>query len=305
MANFNKGNVKPLFRKPPPLSLKLAVFLLLSLGLMFAQKRTDAFHGVHAAVNASIQPIQFLAGLPEKLSGMDDYFTSKHQLIKENRHLQRRQLALQAQIEKLASLKAENEHIRKLLQSSRQINEQVSIAQIISAGPAPYRQYIMLNKGSNDGVYKGQALVDSYGIMGQVIRADPFTSTAVIITNANTGIPVSLARTGLQTVAEGSGKGFALRLPYLAENTDVRPGDLLISSGLGGRYPAGYPVATVTRVEHKPGSHFLSVQARPTAHLHREKQVLLVWNHKIASSQSAHLSDKQRLASYLPLTGQP
>lgn len=305
MADFGEGNVKPLFSKGPPLSLKLAVFALLSLGLMFAQRHTDALHPLDVAIDASIQPIQFLAGLPDKLSVVGEYFTSRQKLLNENKRLQQQQLILDAKVQKLASLRAENEHIRKLLQSSKQIKDRVSIAQILEASPDPYRHYIMLNKGSNDGVYKGQALIDSYGIMGQVVSVSPSSSTAILITDANNGIPVSIERNGLQTVAEGSGSGLTLQLPYLPSNTDIRPGDMLVSSGLGGRYPAGYPVGTVTHVEKKPGEHFLSVQAKPAAHLHREREVLLVWNDAIADSRQPSSGQQQKVADNTPSRKNP
>jgi len=294
VANFGDGDVKPLFSKGLPLSLKLAVFALFSLGLMFAQHRTDALHPVRVAVNAAIQPVQFLAGIPSKLSFIGDYFTSREHLIQENMHLRQQQHVLDAKVQKLASLRAENAHIRQLLQSSRQIGDRVLIAEIISASPDPYRHYIMLNKGSTDGVYKGQALVDSHGIMGQVVSVSPFSSTAILITDANNGIPVSDARNGLQTVAEGTGNGLTLRLPYLPNNTDIKPGDLLVSSGMGQRYPAGYPVGTVTHVQRKPGEHFLTVKAQPAAHLHREREVLLVWSDSTAHNRQLQASEHQQ-----------
>lgn len=280
MADFHKDDGKPLFRKSTPASLKLALFVMLSLGALMLQQRTELLNPARDYVKAAIQPVRSLAALPTKLSSLETYFTSRHTLADENRHLRKQLLMLQAKVQKFASLQSENAHIRKLLKSSEEIQHRILITKIIAASPDPYRHNVILNKGKSDGVGKGLALVDSYGIMGQVVGIGPYTSTVLLITDANSGVPVRINRTGLQTMAEGTGDGFMLRLPYLPINTDIKPGDLLVSSGLGGSYPSGYPVAKVTQVSRKTGQDFLSVLAEPTAHLHKTREALLVWGGK-------------------------
>ncbi|MGH6884702.1 MAG: rod shape-determining protein MreC, partial [Geminicoccales bacterium] len=140
------------------------------------------------------------------------------------------------------------------------------------------RHRIVLNKGTRDGAYQGQAILDAQGIVGQVTRAEPFTSEAVLISDPSHAMPVQVNRNGLRTIAVGTGDIARLALPFLPNNADIRPGDLLISSGLGGGFPAGYPVAQVTEVETAPGQPFANVSAEPMAALNRDREVLLVWS---------------------------
>jgi rod shape-determining protein MreC len=158
------------------------------------------------------------------------------------------------------------------------LQSRVLIAEIMSISQDPYRHQIVLNRGARDGVYKGQALVDASGIMGQVVQVDPETSVALLITDPDHGIPVEVNRTGLQTIALGRGDGDALSLPYLPGNADVKVGDLLVSSSLGGRFPAGYPVAKVDSLRHPAGENFMEAIAYPTAKLNQGRQALLVWS---------------------------
>ena len=196
-------------------------------------------------------------------------------------------LLLRAKLQKLAALKSENQRIRALLDSARDINQDVLIAEILSVSPSPYKHYIKLNKGALDGVFRGQALIDANGIMGQVVSVTPMNSRAILITDPNHAVPVEINRTGLRTIAEGTGQSGLLHLPFLPKNADVKAGDLLLTSGLGGRYPAGYPVATVSTVNRSPGSEFLDVVAQPTASLRHGSEVLLVWN-KANKQRPAH-----------------
>ncbi|MFQ5642164.1 MAG: rod shape-determining protein MreC [Thiogranum sp.] len=141
----------------------------------------------------------------------------------------------------------------------------------------PYRHQIELNKGSLDHLFEGQPLLDSQGVMGQLIHVGPFTSTAMLITDPAHAIPVQVNRTGLRTIALGTGSIDRLELPHIPNNADIRSGDLLVSSGLGGRFPPGYPVAEVIDVQQDPGRTFSHVTARPRALLDRSREVLLVW----------------------------
>jgi len=179
----------------------------------------------------------------------------------------------------------ENHRLRELLASSGQLEERVLIAEVLSASQDPYRQQIVLNKGARDGVYKGQALVDAQGVLGQVISVNPTSSVALLLTDPNHGIPVEINRTGLQTIALGRGDGQSLSLPYLPGTADVKVGDLLVSSPLGGRFPAGYPVGQITELQHDAGEHFMEALAMPAARLNRGRQALLVWSESFPVDQ--------------------
>jgi rod shape-determining protein MreC len=153
----------------------------------------------------------------------------------------------------------------------------VLIAEIVGVSQDPYRNQIVLNKGTRDAVYRGQALVDAHGILGQIVEVSHLRSKALLITDPDHGIPVEVNRTGMQTIAIGGGE-HGLRVPFLPSNADVRVGDLLVSSALGGRFPAGYPVGTVYEVRHVAGEHFMEAYASPAARLNQGRQALLVWS---------------------------
>jgi rod shape-determining protein MreC len=141
----------------------------------------------------------------------------------------------------------------------------------------PYRQHFTINRGAGDGVYVGQALLDADGIVGQIMRVDLFTSEAVLISDADHALPVAINRNGLRTIIIGTGDSVRLRLPYLTNSADVEVGDLVVSSGLGGVFPSGYPVGHVQQVERRPGQSFAEVLVEPAAKLDRAREVMLVW----------------------------
>ncbi|MBO9471197.1 rod shape-determining protein MreC [Endozoicomonas sp. G2_2] len=257
--------------------IRIVAIAIISIILMMVDHASTSLTPVRSTLAVATQPIQMIAEMPGEIAHYMGRYFDRGQLITENEALEQKVLLLQARLQRLASLQAENERIRALLASASSLDQNVLIARILSVSPDPYRHYIKLNKGSTDGVFVGQALVDANGIMGQVTDVTPLDSRAILITDANHGIPVEINRTGLQTIAQGSGKSNELRLPFLANNADIRADDLLVTSGLGGRYPAGYPVGTVTSVVHQPGDEFLDVVANPSAHLNRGREVLLVW----------------------------
>jgi rod shape-determining protein MreC len=184
---------------------------------------------------------------------------------------------LSARIQQLASLETENMRLRDLLGSSFKIGERVLIAEILSVDMASYRQQVLINKGTSSGVFVGQPVLDANAVMGQVIQTNPFSSTVLLITDSDHALPVEVNRNGLRTIATGTGLGQELELLHIPKNADVRVGDLLVTSGMGGRFPAGYPVARVTQVRHSPDNPFTVVTAEPTARLDRSREVLLVW----------------------------
>jgi len=184
---------------------------------------------------------------------------------------------MQAQLQKLAALEAENSRLREMLASTEHMSERLSIAEIMRLDMNPYRQRIVINRGSVDKVYVGQPIIDAYGVMGQITEVGPRSAIALLITDANHSLPVEVIRNGLRTIAQGSGKDNLLELPYLTNNADIRAGDMLVTSGLDGRFPRGYPVARVLRVESDGSDQFARITATPIAHLDRSLEVLLVW----------------------------
>jgi rod shape-determining protein MreC len=278
VSTLSASTRRPLFPRGPGLGLKTLVLCLLSLATIMADQRSDALTPVRHALTWALQPVLWAAGLPAAIAGTAEHMRSRESLLEENHVLRENQLLLESRLQKLEALETENERLRELLASSAQLEERVLIAEILSAAQDPYRQQIVLNKGTRHGVYQGQALVDAHGVLGQVIRVNPSSSIALLLTDPNHGIPVEINRTGLQTIALGRGDGQSLSLPYLPGTADVRVGDLLVSSSLGGRFPAGYPVGHIRELKHEPGEHFMEALAQPAARLNRGRQALLVWS---------------------------
>jgi rod shape-determining protein MreC len=187
------------------------------------------------------------------------------------------QTLLMARLQKLSSLKVENIRLRELLKSSKKVNENVLIGELLAVDLEPFTRKITINKGSRENIYLGQPLIDANGVMGQTIHVNPFTSTAMLITDPNHAIPVQVNRNGLRAIAIGNGSPDVLEIPYLPNSADIVEGDLLTSSGLGGRFPPDYPVAIVNYVFKDASKPYAVVTATPTAHLETSREVLLVW----------------------------
>jgi rod shape-determining protein MreC len=250
---------------------------------MTVDHRQHHLDSVRSTLSVLVYPLQLLVDLPGAASDwFHESLASRRTLQEENASLRTQQLVLNTQLQKLEALETENMRLRALLDSSFQVGEHpMLIAALLSVDMDPYRHQIEINKGSLDRLFEGQPLLDSRGVMGQLIHVGPFTSTAMLITDPSHAIPVQINRNGLRTIALGTGVIDRLELPHIPNNVDIRSGDLLVSSGLGGRFPYGYPVAEVVDVEQDPGRAFSHVTARPRALLDRSREVLLVWPPKL------------------------
>jgi len=259
-----------------------ARFLLLAIiciALMLLDRRDQHLGRVRDALSMVVYPVRVVVDLPfSTWARLSDTFAEREAMIAENRQFRRDRLETEARLQRLAALDAENARLRELLDSTARIGNRALVAEILAVDLDPYRQRFDLNRGLVDGVYVGQALIDAQGVVGQVVRVGPLTSEAVLITDADHAVPVSVNRNGVRTIAVGTGDSSRLRLPYLTNNADVMVGDLLISSGLGGVFPAGYPVGRVLDVQRRPDQAFAEIVAEPVSSLDRDREVLLVWN---------------------------
>ncbi len=246
---------------------------------MTLDHRQHHLDSLRDSLSVVVYPLKLLVDLPRSVGDwFSESLATRRRLQEENASLRTQQLVLSTQLQKLEALEAENLRLRALLDSSFQVGSRhMLIAELMSVDLDPYRHQIVINKGSLDHLYEGQPLLDSAGVMGQLVHVGPFTSTAMLITDPGHAIPVQVNRTGLRTIALGTGAKDRLELPHIPNNADIRIGDLLTTSGLGGRFPPGYPVAEVTQVEHDPGRAFARVTARPRAMLDRSREVLLIW----------------------------
>ena len=267
-----------LFRSGPSPTIRVILLGLLSLMLMALDHRMGHLESVRAALSVVVYPIRYAADLPNTaIHRIGAFLTDRQTLLRENRDLHATQVLLRAQLQKFEALERENARLRALLHSSTQAGERVLIAELLSVDLDPYKHQLSINKGSADGVYIGQPLLDAHGVMGQITHTGPFSSTALLITDTSHATPVQFNRTGIRTIAIGAGDLNRLELPHLPNNVDVEAGDLLVTSGLGGRFPYGYPVAVVTGIETDPSGSFAHIRAVPAAHLDRTREVLLVW----------------------------
>lgn len=260
------------------LGLRALVLLFACGALMASELDGERVEAPREWLSWATQPIVWLAQLPSQITELGDYFTTRERLRLENEALRLKQLQLESQLQRYAALEAENRRIRELLHASGRMTDQAAIANIIASNQDPYRQQITLDKGARQGVYRGQAIVDASGVLGQIVQVNPTNSVGLLLTDPDHGIPVEINRTGLQAIALGQGTAQGLRLPFLPANADVQKGDLIVSSALGGRFPAGYPVARVESIQHAPGGHFKEAIATPAARFGHGRQALLVWS---------------------------
>jgi len=245
---------------------------------MVVDHKEQHVESIRKAISVVIYPIQYLVNLPVAVAHWLGESVSSHEsLSDENERLRIQHLLFKAQLQKLAALQVENVRLRELLQSSKKVGENVLIAELLAVDLDPFSRQIVINKGTNDNTYLGQPVLDAEGIMGQIVHAGPFSSTAMLITDANHAIPVHVNRNGLRAIALGTGAPDILEIPYLPISADVVVGDLLTSSGLGGRFPRDYPVARITQVTRNPTQPYATVTAEPIALLERSREVLLVW----------------------------
>lgn len=236
---------------------------------LFAQGRTLLADLSH--------PVYWLTGVPGRLADWaGDAFAPRETLIAENRALRAEALVLRARAQRLAALSAENLRLRELLNSTALLEENVLVAEIVGVSPDPALQTVLIDKGRGAGIEVGQAVIDAYGLFGQVVEAGYTSSRVLLISDSTHAVPAQVLRNGVRVVVEGNGRIDALEVSYVAPTMDVRPGDLLVSSGLGQRFPGGYPVGVVESVTNDPGQPFSVVLARPSAQLDRSRHVLVL-----------------------------
>jgi rod shape-determining protein MreC len=257
----------------------LLVAVIASCALLTTEHRSQRLDPLRAALSFFVDPIKYLVDFPSLLlKQTSESINTYAELKKENDGLREQQLVHQTRLLKFAALEKENIRLRALLENSFKLGEQVLVAELLSVKTAPYEHIVLVNKGTRFGVHQQQPVLDANGVVGQVFRALPFSSEIMLITDPNHAIPVQVNRNGLLTIAVGSGQLNRLILPFLPNNADIRPGDLLITSGLGGTFPQGYPVAVVDEFTSQPNKPFANITATPKAHLDRNRELMIVWS---------------------------
>ncbi|MEJ2161481.1 MAG: rod shape-determining protein MreC [Chromatiales bacterium] len=256
---------------------RFVLLCILAIALMVLDHQNQHLVQLRTALSVLLYPVEALVSAPSELRrNFSESVATRAALIDENRRLKERELIVNARLQTMAALEAENARLRALLDSTEKVGNDILIAEIVSVDMNPFRNMIVVNKGGNDGAYVGQALIDADGIVGQITRDRHFSSEAMLVTDVDHATPVELARNRLRTVATGTGELDKLSLPFLPVSADIQEGDLLVSSGLGGTFPPGYPVGVVRKVTRITGQPFLQVIAEPAAALNRIREVLLV-----------------------------
>ena len=265
-----------IFRNGPS-RLLFMLLILAALILIALDLNSQKFREGRNYVNLIITPLQWLVDMPARLAdNVSDVVVSRSSLVAENNRLRTEALVLEQRVLQNAALTAENRRLRALLNARSRIESEVRLAELVGVNPNPFRHEILTNLGSEDGITTGQPALDAGGVMGQVISVAPLISRVMLITDSRAAVPVETVRTGFRSVLLGNGNPESLELDFVPATTDIRVGDLLVTSGLGGRFPEGYPIAEVSEVTRDPGRPFLVIRAVPTARLDKSRHLLLL-----------------------------
>jgi rod shape-determining protein MreC len=269
---------RPIIGQGPPLLARLFFLGVISIVVMVFDHRNHYMDTARDWLTASLTPLNTAIQAPIRLwDWLTGNFVEREDLQKQNTDLRDKLRVANLQLLRFESLVEENRRLRAIRDASKGITQRTLIADIMQVDIDPVRHRVLIDKGIDEQVYKGQPVMDDNGIFGQITRAGRFTSEVILITDAAHAIPVQVNRNGIRSIAVGSGELNKLTLPFLTTEVDIRRNDLLVSSGIGGIFPAGYPVARVTRVERNPSETFATVEAKPLAALDRARQVLLLW----------------------------
>jgi rod shape-determining protein MreC len=278
MAVFGTEVDRPLYGRGPSPGLRFTVYAILAVVLMYYDQHGHWEQRLRYLLEAAAYPVQVVVNSPSAAwRSLTENFQGREQLRAENEQLKAHERELELQLMREAALEQENAELRGLRASMLPSLIKSSIlAEIISVETDPLRQRIVINKGARDGVSLNQAVVDGTGILGQVSRLGPWSAEIILVTDPEHAIPVEITRNSLRSIAVGSGNSGELLLPYLAVNSDVKSGDLLVSSGLGGVFPAGLPVARISGVRRESNQLLAQVRAQPLASIERDREVILL-----------------------------
>ncbi len=266
-----------MFVRRPSALIRAVVAVVVSIVLMTVDYRANHLESVRGLLSTVLYPVQLAVHLPVRAGEwLFEQLSTRRTLLAENAFLREERLRMSVRLERLDALEAENRRLRSLLGSPVKVAERVLVAELISVDMDPFSRRIVLDRGSRDGVSRGQALIGSDGVMGQIVQVGPFTSDALLITDPSHALPVQVHRNGLRAVALGTGPLNQLKLTHVPNNADVQVNDRIVTSGLGSRFLPGYPVGKVVRIRRNPGQSFAEVYIEPSAMLERTREVLLV-----------------------------
>lgn len=290
--------MKLIFSKSTPLGLRLFLSLILSVALIICDVNYRPFTVIRYYLDSAISPLYYVSNFPLSAFNELNDLSAKHQALLDENVLLKEQLQMQqSDLVRLDSLKKENDELRTLLGSPLRNDEYKKVAQVLLVDTNPYSYQITLDKGTREGVFIGQPVVDEKGVVGQIFKTAYNTSRAILICDSQHAIPVQVLRNGITMVAVGNGCNNDLLLDFLPNNVDIQVGDVLVTSGLGGRFPKGYPVATVSSVKVDMHDSTPVISATPTADLKRLRYLLLLWNEHNKSQAVTPIETTQEKSS--------
>jgi rod shape-determining protein MreC len=261
------------------LGLRSSLLAALSILLLVIDYRDDHLDTVRKAIGATVYPLRVVVDAPVSAwRWVRETTKSRSDLQSENDRLNIERLLTHARLQQFAALEAENSRLLAMLDATKRVRNQVRVAKIMSVSTDPFQHDLVIDKGSRDGVYNGQAMINDLGVVGQIVETGLLSSQGILITDPDHALPVEVNRNGLRTVALGTGKYDLLILPFVSNSADIEVDDQLVTSGLGGEFPNGYPVATVISVIRNPQEPFAEVTARPIANLDQVRELMLIWN---------------------------
>lgn len=278
MASRQDHDIRPLLVSGPSLAARLFFFLIVSGVLMIADHRAGYLDALRSALMAGLYPLQRTVDAPFSASRwLSDRVATHSMLRRENGRLSEENRALRLRQMRLDALERENVRLREASQTTARVIDRYLVAELVRVDMDRLRHRVLVNRGSRHGVYVGQPALDAHGVFGQVTRVGPVSAELIMISDPAHGLPVAINRTGLRTIAYGRGTLENIELPFLPGNADIEPGDLVVTSGLGGVFPPGYPVGKVEELLQEPGEQGLRVLVRPLARLSSDPEVLLAW----------------------------
>jgi rod shape-determining protein MreC len=260
------------------LLFRCVLFSLLALALIIVDKRYDHLGKIRRLLSVVAYPVQVAVASPfQGWHWFRDSVTTRDALRADKSKLEAELRVAQFRLQRYEALEAEAQRLRALRDNTASVTDRFVIGEVMNVDLDAFRERVLVDKGAGDGVYVGQAVLDSGGVFGQVARVGQLTSEVILVSDAAHAIPVQINRNGLRTVAVGTGETNRLKLPYLPTSADVVAGDLLVTSGLGGGFPAGYPVGTIAEVKRDPAQSLADVDVKPAAALDRSRELLFVW----------------------------
>lgn len=286
--------MKPIFATSTSLQLRLFLAVIASFSLIVFDSKFDSFANVRVYLNTAVSPLIYAADIPgEMLKGVSNNVVSRRDLKKQVTEQRDKLFVQQVQLLEFKHLKEENNRLRALLNSPVHSDQRKLVAEIMTVNSDPFSLQVVINKGANDGIYIGQPVLNEQGVVGQIVDVSLTYSRVLLISDISHGIPVRVQRNDIRAIANGSGELNSLNLPYVPHSTDIQAGDVLVTSGLGGVFPEGYPVATVTEFTYQIGQPYAQVEAKPVVSLERIRYVLLIWDDN-AESEGKKIEQTKR-----------